>query len=84
MARLPNIMAISMILSRTDMLATIPRRVATELAKTGALRIGALPISIPEFDVCAFWHERSHASAANIWLRSQLVDLFKAKGEAAA
>lgn len=75
-ARLPNIMAISMILSRTDLIATIPRRVATELAKTGALKIYALPVSIPEFEVDAFWHERSHASPANAWMRGQLIDLF--------
>jgi DNA-binding transcriptional LysR family regulator len=79
MARLPNIMAISMILARTDLIATIPRRVATELAKTGALKLCALPLSIPEFEVFAFWHERSQASPANVWMRKQLVDLFKTR-----
>lgn len=83
MARLPNIMAISMTLSRTDLIATIPRRVATELAKTGALKIHALPMTIPDFDVCVFWHERSQRSAANIWMRGQLVELFHLKGDAA-
>ena len=75
-ARLPNIMAIPMILSRTDLMATIPRNVAAEIAKTGAFRVLPLPVSIPEFEVCAFWHERSHASAASIWMRNQLIDLF--------
>ncbi|MEN3364642.1 MAG: hypothetical protein V7606_1916 [Burkholderiales bacterium] len=80
-ARLPNIMAISMILSRTDLIATIPRRVATELAKTGALKVYALPISIPEFEVAAFWHERSNASSADAWMRDQLIDLFAMEGK---
>ena len=75
-ARLPNIMAIPMILSRTDLMATIPRNVAAEIAKTGAFRVLPLPVSIPEFEVCAFWHERSHSSAASIWMRNQLIDLF--------
>jgi DNA-binding transcriptional LysR family regulator len=75
-ARLPNIMAISMSLSRTDLIATIPRRVANELAKSGTLKICPLPISMPDFDVRIFWHERSQASAANVWMRHQLVDLF--------
>jgi DNA-binding transcriptional LysR family regulator len=75
-ARLPNIMAIPMILSRTDLMATIPRNVAVEIAKTGAFKVFPLPVRIPEFEVCAFWHERSHASAASIWMRKQLIELF--------
>jgi DNA-binding transcriptional LysR family regulator len=80
-ARLPNIMAISMILSRTDLIATIPRRVATELAKTSALKVCALPVSMPEFDVTVFWHERSDAGSADAWMRDQLIDLFAVKGK---
>jgi len=76
MARVPSVMAIPMILARTDMMATIPGQVAAELAQTGAFVVAALPISIPEFEVCAFWHERFDASPAISWLRGQLIALF--------
>lgn len=76
MARVPSVMAIPMILSRTDMVSTIPRQVADELAKTGPFIVATLPINIPEFEVCAFWHERFDTSPAIVWMRNQLVELF--------
>ncbi len=76
MARVPSVMAIPMILSRTDMMSTIPGAVAIKLAKTGPFIVAALPINIPEFEVCVFWHQRFDASPAIFWMRSQLVELF--------
>lgn len=76
MARVPSVMAIPMILSRTDMVSIIPRQVAVELAKTGQFIVAPLPINIPEFEVCAFWHERFDASPDIVWMRNQFVELF--------
>jgi DNA-binding transcriptional LysR family regulator len=76
MARVPSVMAIPLILSRTDMVSTIPRQVADEIARTGPFIVAALPIKIPEFEVCAFWHERFDTSSENVWMRNQLIDLF--------
>lgn len=78
-ARLPNIMAIAMALSRTDLIATIPRRVATELAKAGTLKIRELPFNFPGFEVRVYWHQRSQGSAANVWMRTQIIDLFSVR-----
>ena len=72
----PNIMALAMTLTRTDLVAIVPRRVATELAKEGRLQVAQLPIAMPAFDVAIFWHERSHTSPACIWMREQMIDLF--------
>jgi DNA-binding transcriptional LysR family regulator len=81
MARVPNIMAVPMILSRSDLIATIPRRVATELAKTAPFLLLPLPVNIPEFEVCVFWHERFDAQPSTIWMRQLLVDLFARKAQ---
>ncbi|HUY04520.1 MAG TPA: LysR substrate-binding domain-containing protein, partial [Rhodocyclaceae bacterium] len=80
MARVPSVMAIPLILARTDMMSTIPGQVAAELAQSGAFVVAALPIRIPEFEVCAFWHERFDTSPAVNWLRHQLSDLFAGRG----
>ena len=80
MARVPSVMAIPLILSRTDMVSTIPRQVADEIARTGLFIVATLPIKIPEFEVCAFWHERFDTSPAIVWMRTQLVELFKQQG----
>lgn len=79
MARLPSVMAIPMILSRTDMISTIPRQVADALARTGPFIVATLPINIPEFEVCAFWHERFDANPAITWMRKQIVELLAEK-----
>lgn len=72
----PNIMALAMTVARTDLVAIVPRRVATELAKGRTLHVAQLPIVMPAFDVAVFWHERSHTSPACIWMREQMIDLF--------
>ncbi|MBK4738539.1 LysR family transcriptional regulator [Noviherbaspirillum pedocola] len=74
--RLPNIMAIALTVARTDLIATIPRRVANELARTNSLKVCLLPIKLPPFEVRLFWHERTQHNPANVWMRRQLVDLF--------
>ncbi len=76
MARVPSVMAIPLILSRTDMVSTIPRQVADEIARTGPFIVATLPIKIPEFEVCTFWHQRFDASPEIVWMRNQLVELF--------
>lgn len=74
--RLSNVMALAMALARTDLIAVVPRRLASELVKNGVLHVARPPISMPTFDVSVYWHERTHASPACIWMREQLVDLF--------
>ncbi|MDX3905439.1 MAG: LysR family transcriptional regulator [Pigmentiphaga sp.] len=78
---LPNIMALAMAVARTDLVAIVPRRVATELAKGGTLHVARLPIAMPCFDVAIYWHERSHTSPACIWMREQLMELFMGRAE---
>ena len=78
-AHLPNVMALAMTLERTDLIAIIPRRAATEFAKAGTLKVCKLPIVLPAFDVSIYWHERSHTSLSSVWMREQMVDLFMNK-----
>lgn len=74
--RVTNFMVIPKILSCTDMVSTVPSRLAAELAKTGMFAACPLPIDIPAFDVSIFWHERFDADPAIGWMRGRLFDLF--------
>lgn len=74
--RVPNFTVIPTILERTDMLVTVPHRLAIELARANKLAAHALPIDIPPFNVSAFWHERFDADPAIEWMRAQLFALF--------
>ena len=53
----------------TDLIATVPTRVAAALK--GRVKHAACPIDAP-FDVMAYWTERTHKSPMHKWLREQL------------
>ncbi|MGV3655052.1 MAG: LysR family transcriptional regulator [Noviherbaspirillum sp.] len=85
MARLPNILALPAILGCTNLVATLPERVAHELAQMGQFKVLPLPLHIPDFMVSMFWHERFHYDPALAWMRDQLCELFgRRKKEGAA
>jgi len=68
--RLTHGLGIAETLSNTDLLASIPSRLAAVLAKRGGLRISRPPFASPRFDICLYWHGRRQPDAAHAWLRS--------------
>lgn len=77
--RIPNIMAIPTVLACTDLMSTIPNRVASQLAQSGAFKVFPFPLAMPKFEVSIFWHQKAHANPSNLWMRNQLIDLFATK-----
>ena len=75
-ARVPNIMAVPMMLARSDLIATIPLRVAQELARSSPFRVVPLPAQVPQLEVRVFWQERFDADPATAWMRTLLAELF--------
>lgn len=65
-----------LIVSTTDLIASVPSRLAAVSEKPLNLRVYPHPLDLPSFAIRQFWHERNHHDAANIWLRHQLLDLF--------
>src|SRR5205085_10402477 len=74
--RVPHFTVVPMVLERTDLFLTLPRRVARVYERLGRFKSLPLPVSIAPADVAVHWHERFDADAGNRWLRQQLVDLF--------
>ncbi len=58
------------LIASTDLLVTLPSRVATLFAEGGQLRILDLPVQIAPFDVRVYWDERQDADAAHSWFRA--------------
>lgn len=63
-------------LANTDLIATVPERVAQMLARIASVKLLAPPIALPRFAIKQHWHERYHQDPANRWLRSVIADLF--------
>jgi DNA-binding transcriptional LysR family regulator len=74
--RVPHFMVVPMILERTDLVVTVPERVAGVFEQMGRFKTLALPFEIPRTDVRVHWHERFEQDPGNGWLRGVLVDLY--------
>jgi DNA-binding transcriptional LysR family regulator len=74
--RLPHFTVVPMVLERTDLLCTLPARVARVFERRGKLKSLPPPVPIPVADVAVHWHERFEADQGNRWLREQIVELF--------
>ena len=74
--RVPHFTVLPMVLERTDLLLTIPLRIARALEKQGRLKALKLPVPIPAADIGLHWHERVEQDPGNRWLREQMFDLF--------
>lgn len=79
-ATLPNLLAVGEILARTDLLATVPLRLAQMLSTTYGLSFGAHPRALPAQGSDLFWHARLHRDPANQWLRRIVFGLFSDAG----
>ena len=76
--RVPHFTVVPMVLERTDLILTLPARVARVYEKRGNFKSLPPPVPIPPADVGVHWHERFEADPGNRWLREQLVALFAA------
>ena len=72
--RMANVAA--MVAKYTDLVATLPGRVAEMLAQEIGLQVIHPGITLPRVPMGLCWHERSHTDAANKWLRSVFRRLF--------
>jgi DNA-binding transcriptional LysR family regulator len=74
--RVPHFTVVPMVLERTDLILTLPARVARVFEGRGRLKSLPPPLAIPPAEVAVHWHERFEADPGTRWLRAQVVDLF--------
>jgi DNA-binding transcriptional LysR family regulator len=73
--RTPHFLVAPLVVARTDLIATLPRGVATTFARFLPLNVFAPPLDAPGFPVSMVWHPRTHQQAPHRWLRQQIMDL---------
>jgi DNA-binding transcriptional LysR family regulator len=76
--RVPHFTVVPMVLERTDLVLTLPARVARVFERRGAFKALAPPLAIPPAEVAVHWHERFEADPGNRWLRERVIELFAA------
>lgn len=69
----PHFLVAPLVIAESDLVLTIPRRMAAALeGRLGLVQVEP-PVELPNFPVAMFWHERSHGEGAHVWLREAVV-----------
>jgi DNA-binding transcriptional LysR family regulator len=72
-ARVPHFLVAPALVARTDLVVTLPTRVARLAADAHGLRMLAPPLDLPPFAVQMVWHVIAKDDTASHWLRATLV-----------
>jgi DNA-binding transcriptional LysR family regulator len=73
---LPTLPGVGNLLANTDLIATVPERIAQMLVRIAKVKALQPPFKVPGFATKQHWHERFQHDPANRWLRSMVADLF--------
>jgi DNA-binding transcriptional LysR family regulator len=75
----PHYVSVGHILQASELIATVPERLADRLIEPFRLTKVAHPARLPDVAINLFWHAKYHRSPANQWLRGVLFELFADK-----
>jgi DNA-binding transcriptional LysR family regulator len=68
---------VAALVTTTDLIATIPSRLAESLRQLANVKVFPPPFALPKIKVSLYWHERFHRDPGNAWLRSVYLKLFR-------
>jgi DNA-binding transcriptional LysR family regulator len=71
----PHFVAVGHILQSTELVATVPERLAERMAIPFNLKYVAHPIKLPQIAINLFWHAKYHKDPANQWLRGLIFNM---------
>jgi DNA-binding transcriptional LysR family regulator len=74
--RVPHFIAVGQLLRDSDLVATLPERLAESVAPPFGLAYVPHPAKLPEISIDVFWHARYHRDPASQWLRALITKLF--------
>lgn len=69
----PSFLALPFVLETSDMVASVPARLARRMTRMATVSLFDLPLELPTFDVRMLWHPRTDHSPAHEWLRDLMV-----------
>jgi DNA-binding transcriptional LysR family regulator len=68
----PRFAAIPGLVAASDLIATLPARVAQRPEWSRLIDVFELPLKVPGFEVSMLWHPRHHHSAGHRWFRGRV------------
>ncbi|MCB9591999.1 MAG: LysR family transcriptional regulator [Sandaracinaceae bacterium] len=73
--RVGHFLAAPLIVAQSDLILTLPRRLANRLARMAPLVLHEPPVEIPGFRVSQLWHERRQRDPAHVFLRRTVAEV---------
>lgn len=70
----PSLMSLARTVAVSDLVGTVPSRMAQTLAKTFGLELAPLPLKVPTLNVAMYWHERMQTDRRHRWLRTLVTE----------
>ena len=70
----PHFTSVPFIVAESDLIATVPRRLAARFKRELKLQVLPVPFTIPPFRLSMLWHERVDSDPAHAWLRGLFVE----------
>ena len=74
--RVPHFTAVPYIVSSTELVVTVPYKLAERAAAPFNLQFAKPPLRLPALQTNIFWHRRYHQDEGNQWLRALIAELF--------
>ena len=70
----PHFLSMPVMVQNSDMICTLPRRMALLYADHFRLKSHSVPLRMPKFPVYLIWHESLDADAGHQWFRTHLIE----------
>ena len=70
----PHFASVPFIVAESDLIATVPRRLALRFSKALKLQVLQIPFTMPPFRLAMLWHERVDSDPAHAWLRGLVAE----------
>ncbi|WP_258537843.1 LysR substrate-binding domain-containing protein, partial [Pseudomonas sp. GW460-12-10-14-TSB1] len=71
----PHYLSIPLIVAQSDLLGTVPRRLAEHFCALMPIRIAELPLVAPPVQVSLIWHRQQERVPGHRWLREEIIAL---------
>jgi DNA-binding transcriptional LysR family regulator len=69
----PHFLSAPLIVAKTDMLLSLPERIARKFVGSAPLSILPVPIDLPVYELVMIWHPLRENDPAHRWLREQIL-----------
>ena len=69
----PTFLAVPFIVAETDLLSTMPEKVAQGITRFADIELFEVPLDLNPVDVVLLWHERTHTNPLQRWFRELVV-----------